>query len=114
MTLIEASPAGWYDLGSLDLIPVGEGKVLRVGNTPVALFRTRLGEVFATHAQCTHGDGPLYDGIVGGRALICPLHGRQFDLVSGQPIGGDCPPLKRYGVRVDETGRVLLSLVYNV
>jgi nitrite reductase (NADH) small subunit len=89
-------------------IPLGEGRLFRVGEVPIAVFRGRAGEVFATQADCPHRGGPLADGIMGGGKLICPLHGFKFDLATGQPEGGACAALATYRVSVSEDGDILL------
>jgi len=92
-------------LGPLTLIPVGEGRRFAVRGTAVAVFRTRAGQVFATQADCPHRGGPLADGLVGGTTLICPLHERAFDLVTGAGIGQSCA-LTTYPVRITEDGAI--------
>lgn len=99
-----------YNLGPVTRIPVGEGRTFRVGDQQVAVFRTRDGGVFATQAGCPHRTGPLAEGIVGGRRVVCPLHGYTFDLITGKPVGNLCGELKTYRVAVDESGDVVLGL----
>ena len=96
-------------LAPLSAIPPGEGRSFSAFGQRVAVFRTRAGHVFATQADCPHRGGPLADGLVGGTSLICPLHSWKFDLVSGDPLMGECG-LKTYRVRVDEHEHILLTL----
>ena len=53
-----------YNLGSVERIPLGEGRSFRIEDTLIAIFRTRKSEVFATQATCPHKGGPLADGIL--------------------------------------------------
>ncbi|MBI2934761.1 MAG: Rieske (2Fe-2S) protein [Chloroflexi bacterium] len=109
--VIELSPhKRKYRLGKIDMIPEGEGRVFVVGQTQVAVFRSRSGEVYATQALCPHEGGQLADGIVGGRVLICPLHGYRFDLVTGQPIGQECQALTVYAVTLETEGDIMLRV----
>ena len=99
-----------YNLGSVNRLPLGEGRVFQIGNTAVVIFRTRGDEVFATQSSCPHKGGPLADGLIGAGKVICPLHAYQFDLATGQPIGQRCEALKTYPVSLSETGDILLNL----
>ena len=104
---------GWYDLGPATAIPLGEGRVFRVVGADITVFRTRAGELFATQSRCPHKGGPLADGIVGGGAVVCPLHARRFDLATGESIGGGghpCAALTTYPVQLGLDGTILLSL----
>ena len=96
-------------LGPVDQIPLGEGRVFEVGDTPVAVFRTRQGELFATQAACPHREGPLADGIIGGTQIVCPLHAYRFDLATGSPMGNDCASLRTFRVSLDGNDDILLS-----
>jgi nitrite reductase/ring-hydroxylating ferredoxin subunit len=42
--------------------------------------------------------------------VVCPLHGYEFDLASGAPVRGACPPLRTYALTIDERGYILLTL----
>jgi nitrite reductase (NADH) small subunit len=96
-------------LGPLSQIPPGEGRNFEVAGERIAIFHTRIGEVFATQANCPHKNGPLADGLVGGRTLICPLHAWKFDLSTGEPVMGSCK-LKTYPVKVSADGTLVLTL----
>ncbi len=95
-------------------IPQGEGRTFHVSGERIAIFHTRAGQVFATQADCPHKAGPLADGLLGGKTLICPLHSWKFDLTTGEAQGPqaqemDCR-LKTYPVQVDSSGYVVLLL----
>jgi len=97
-------------LGPLSQVPLGEGRVLAVPNGPsVAVFHLRSGAVHATQAGCPHRDGPLADGILGGTTLICPLHGRKFDVATGAALG-DVGDLVTYPARVSAAGDILVTV----
>ena len=99
-----------YAIGALENIPIGEGRVALTAHMPIAVFRARTGEVFATQALCPHRAGPLADGIIGGGELHCPLHGYKFDLATGAPIGNECEALRTYPVEVGEDGEMSVTI----
>ncbi len=70
---------------SVDDIPRGEGRTITLDGRRIALFRA-AGGWYALDAACPHRGGPLADGIVCDRAVICPLHDRRFDLATGAPL----------------------------
>ena len=76
--------ASLYACG-VDDIPLGEGRAITLDGRRVAIFRAAAGW-YALDAVCPHRGGPLADGIVCDRAVICPLHDRRFDLDSGDPL----------------------------
>jgi nitrite reductase (NADH) small subunit len=105
--LNEAAAAG--ELGPSTLIPPGEGRVFEVGARRVSVFRARDGELFATQADCPHRGGPLADGLLGDGRVVCPLHGLQFDLRTGEAVRHDCLPLLTYSITETPDGRILLG-----
>ena len=72
-----------HNLGSIDAIPLGQGRCFVVAGQEVAVFRQRDGQLFAVQNRCPHKQGPLAEGILGAGRVICPLHAHKFDLVSG-------------------------------
>jgi nitrite reductase (NADH) small subunit len=103
-----AVPRQEVDLGPVEFIPLGEGRVYVVAGRSLAVFRQRDGRVFATDNRCPHRGGPLADGIVGGGIVICPLHAWKFDLHTGRCVDADVT-LQTYPVRV-VNGRLVVEL----
>jgi len=65
-------------------IPFGEGRGITLDGRRIALFHAASGW-YALDAACPHLGGPLADGLVADRRVICPLHERAFDLETGAP-----------------------------
>jgi nitrite reductase (NADH) small subunit len=72
------------NLGSIEKIPLGQGRPFIVNGQAIAVFRQRDSRVFATQNSCPHRGGPLSDGIVGAGRVICPLHAQKYNLQSGE------------------------------
>ena len=104
-----ASPAGQtHRLGSVDQVPYGEGRTFDVGGEQVAVFRLRSGRWYALSAVCPHRGGPIADGQVDERIVMCPLHQNTFELATGcSPTGAD--PLRSYPVKIDGDEIVVTS-----
>ncbi|HWU25344.1 MAG TPA: nitrite reductase small subunit NirD [Rhizomicrobium sp.] len=88
----------WKNIGAVDNIPLQSARRLCFGHSgrPIAVFRTRDGEIFALIDECPHKQGPLSEGIVAGRTVTCPLHNWMIDLSSGSafaPDTGEAPAL---------------------
>jgi nitrite reductase (NADH) small subunit len=92
---------------SVDDVPPGEGRAITVQGRRIAIFRT-LDRWYALDAVCPHLGGPLADGIVADRTVICPLHERRFALDTGEALsGGPCVQAHEVEVRA---GQVYLQL----
>jgi nitrite reductase (NADH) small subunit len=96
-------------LGPVDEIPLGEGRAYAVGDKTIAVFRLRDGSLRAVSAVCPHLGGPLADGLVDRRVVVCPLHQHTFDLTTGCSTTGQ-PPLAVYPVRVDDDNQLVLEV----
>ncbi|MCW3055614.1 MAG: Nitrite reductase small subunit, probable [Chthonomonadales bacterium] len=107
--MTESLIANEIALGPISQIPPGEGRNFEVQGQRIAVFHTRIGEAFATQAECPHRVGPLADGLLGGTTLVCPLHAWKFDLRTGESLYGNCG-LVTYPVRLSETGEIFLTL----
>jgi nitrite reductase (NADH) small subunit len=100
--------ASEHRLGPVAEIPIGEGRAYAVGDDMVAVFRLRDGGVRAVSAVCPHAGGPLADGLVDLKVVVCPLHQHTYDLVTGCSTTGQ-PPLRVYAVRVDDAGYLVVA-----
>lgn len=89
-----------HRLGPVADIPHGEGRAYAVAGEQVAVFRLRDGSLRATSAVCPHRGGPLADGQIDDRVVLCPLHLNAFDLTSGECLTA-AYALHTYPVRVD-------------
>ena len=90
--------------------PLGEGRVYRVAEHDIVVFRTRSGAIYAAQANCPHRSGPLSDGLLAEHCVICPLHGYAFDLRDRPGLGNDCPPLVTYHASVDAERQLTVEL----
>ena len=96
-------------VGNLAEIPVGEGRVFAVGDWQVAVFRLRDGSVRAVEASCPHRGGPLADGLIDQKVVVCPLHGYTYDLITGTETANDGAAVCAYDAQVDADGTVRVS-----
>jgi nitrite reductase (NADH) small subunit len=88
-------------------VPLGEGRAVTVAGRRLALFRTAT-RWYALDNACPHRGGPLADGIVADRCVVCPLHDRRFDLATGAALtDGGSVVAHRVDVR---DGDVLVAL----
>ncbi len=89
------------NLGSIEKIPIGQGVNFIVQDVEISVFRSRSGGVWAVESRCPHKQGPLYDGILSGAKVTCPLHAHVFDLETGKGSEeGEC--VRRYDVSVEQ------------
>jgi nitrite reductase (NADH) small subunit len=77
----------WVRIGTIDDVPLLEGRSVALGDRRVAVFKLHDGAFAAIDAVCPHAGGPLADGIVADSCVTCPLHNRRFDLSTGQSDG---------------------------
>ena len=109
---LDARPdaGGWVEVCGIDLLLPGD--VLRVehGGNTYAVYRTAIGQLFASVGNCTHGNGQLADGYLQGTCIECPKHNGRFDIRDGS-VRRPPPhvPLKTYEVR-EKSGKILLRV----
>ena len=96
------------NLGSVEKVPLGQGRPFIINGEAIAVFRQRDGRLFATQNACPHRGGPLADGIVGAGRVICPLHAQKYNLQSGEgPDAHHC--LTTYPV-ANVNGSIVLTI----
>jgi nitrite reductase/ring-hydroxylating ferredoxin subunit len=83
-----------------DLEP-GESLQTEIGDTSVALFNVE-GCFHALAGRCPHRGGPLGDGYVDGREVMCPLHAWTFDVTTGQNIHNPDMKQPSFETRVED------------
>ena len=90
-------------------LPAGRGMTVDVEGRSIALFNVD-GQFCATSGHCTHAEALLAEGELAGPIVTCPLHGAEFNVVTGEAL---TPPafedVQIYAVRV-EGEDVLLEL----
>ena len=96
-------------VGNVDEIPVGQGRTFAVDGEQIAVYRMRDGSLRALGAVCPHKGGPLADGLTDDDAVVCPLHGRSYDLTSGTESSGG-PGVCSHPVEADADGSIRLTL----
>ncbi len=92
---MEAKVARIHDLQD------GDMREVLVGQTKVLLVRLQ-GKFYAIGGECTHYGGPLAEGALSGRRVICPWHQAVFDVMNGdlkEPPALDAEPC--YAVRLE-------------
>ena len=74
--------AKFVKVGRVGDLAEGGVKVVQVNGQRIALFCVG-GRYYALEAACPHEGGPLADGVVQGMRVICPWHGYDFHLKTG-------------------------------
>lgn len=76
-----------------------------VEGRPVAVYNVS-GLLYGLDAECGHGKGPLDEGTVRDGCVTCPKHKAQYDLRSGEVVGGNflirriSKPVRVYRIQV--------------
>ncbi|KAI8079951.1 uncharacterized protein BX664DRAFT_362080 [Halteromyces radiatus] len=115
----EQSMNEWICIGSTDLFPSDEGKVVLIGDVQIAIFHTQ-GRWYATQNMCPHKRAlVLASGLLGTSSdngaspyVSCPMHKKNFDLQSGEclvPGEKEKYRLETFDVKVEQD-QVFLKL----
>jgi nitrite reductase/ring-hydroxylating ferredoxin subunit len=81
-------------------IPVGSGRTVDVKGTSVAVFNVD-GAFHAINDTCMHRGGPLGEGEVDGKIVICPWHGWRFDVTTGTNEFNPSLAVEKYEVKIE-------------
>lgn len=84
-TSLDSSVVEFIEIAPLSELPNGERLFVEVNGQPIVIFHI-AGQLFAIGDVCTHDDGPLGDGDLEGFHIVCPRHGAEFDIRSGQAM----------------------------
>ena len=110
-----------FVVARLDDFSPGDRRIVRVGGREIGVFRFE-DRFYAIRNRCPHQGGPLCVGRVfprvvsdepgafrlqdGSPLLVCPWHGWQYDMASGQSYVPGDPDARSYDVTV-EPGSVI-------
>ena len=86
-------------------LPSDTGHLVQVNGRDIALFLVD-GKVQAVDNFCPHQGGPLAEGGLQGKEVMCPWHGWQFDVTNG--VCGFNPGIKVQTFEVKEDGDDIL------
>ncbi len=86
-------------------ISTDTGKYIQVEGREIALFRVG-DKIHAIDHVCPHQGGPLAEGGLDGNTVMCPWHGWQFDVTTGECTFN--PSIKQMTYKVREEGDDIL------
>ena len=99
----------WIAVANVESVPSREGRVVTLQGEEIAIFNVD-NRYLAIENKCPHRGGPLCDGIVSGTTVVCPLHGRRFDLETGMAVRASEPAcVATFPTRV-ENGIICVNL----
>jgi 3-phenylpropionate/trans-cinnamate dioxygenase ferredoxin component len=98
----------WVDVGGAESVSATVPFLVEVDG--VALVIVRCGpELYAVEDRCTHDGESLGGAQVENCQIICPRHGAQFCLRTGEALTPPAyEPLRTYRVR-EQDGRILVE-----
>ncbi|MBW7475131.1 nitrite reductase small subunit NirD [Paenibacillus oenotherae] len=97
-------------VGHISEFPERRGRVFRLGELELALFKLSDGEVKAVENSCPHKQGKLSEGIVCDHHVYCPLHDWKIDLQDGVVQSPDEGCVTTFPAHVDASGNVVLVM----
>jgi nitrite reductase/ring-hydroxylating ferredoxin subunit len=88
-------------VGGKDEVPEGEMRQFQVGGEDVAVANVE-GELHAFSDVCTHRQCSLAEGDLDGTTVTCACHGSEFDVTTGDVLGGPAvEPVQTFRVTVE-------------
>ena len=99
----------WVDVGSTEAVGGSQSLQTEVDGFPVVVVRCGR-EYYAVEDRCTHDGEPLGEAEIEDCKVICPRHGAQFCLRTGDALTPPAyEPLRTFAVR-EENGRLLIEV----
>lgn len=83
---IDPGAVEFVAISNIEDLPVGERLFVEIDDLDIVVFNL-AGEVYAIGDICSHDDGPLGEGEIEDREVICPRHGARFDVRTGKAVG---------------------------
>ncbi len=89
-------------------IPDGARKIVQVDGLSIGVFHHK-GGWYALRNSCMHRGGPVGTGALEGDTLICPWHGFQYNITTGECLADPSARLDMYPVSVQD-GKLHLQI----
>ena len=106
---MEAELEQWHEVGAADDAPEGHLRRVEVGGRAVCVARVE-GAWIAFDDTCTHEECSLAEGELDGPVVVCPCHGSEFDVRTGDVLTPPAlDPLPIYEAR-EEKGALHVRL----
>jgi 3-phenylpropionate/trans-cinnamate dioxygenase ferredoxin component len=86
-----------------DEVSEGQGRVVEAEGRALALFNVE-GRFYALDNACAHRGGPLGEGDLEGRVVVCPWHAWRWDVTTGSNANNPAVKMACYPVRVEADG----------
>src|SRR3989442_12260494 len=84
-------------------IPGGEGRVIEAEGRTLAVFNVD-GAYYAIDNMCVHRGGPLGEGDLDGRVVMCPWHAWRWDVTTGLNVNNPAVKVACFAGTVDHGG----------
>ncbi len=103
----------YYLVGNVDDFTERLGRVVRLGNEEIAIFKTTDGRIYALENKSPGPrGGTIAEGIISGDVLFDPICDWKISLTDGQVLDPDTGQVRIYPVQVDAE-EVRVGLVKN-
>ena len=81
-------------------VPEGTGMSIDIEGKSIALFNVG-GDFHAIDNTCAHRGGPLGEGSLEDCEVICPWHGWQYNVTTGECTTNPAAKQKKYTLKVE-------------
>ncbi len=72
-------------VAKVEEVPPGTGQSVEIEGKTIALFNLN-GQFYAIDNSCTHVGAPLAEGTIVEDRVICPWHGANFSIKTGEAL----------------------------
>jgi nitrite reductase (NADH) small subunit len=91
-----------------ELPPINEAKEFSCGGKTICVANVN-GTISAMDNVCLHRGGPLGQGIIEGNKVVCPWHGWQWDVTTGEAAQNTSVKVAVYPLKI-ENGDVMIEI----
>lgn len=106
----------YIKIASKDEIPNGKTKHVQINGEEIMVANAN-GKYYAISDRCGHANVSLSCGSLNGTIITCPLHGAQFDIISGKNIKNfnlTVPSFDKLPQDFQESSKYALNLVGSI